>query len=1019
MTFLSRSHASWLVLAAAAVSAGLTGCQVITSTGPSPDETSPTDFISGNPNGPGGRDANEGADGASSGTGTGGGAVPDDAGGGDGEAERAITEADIIQVKDGKLYALSQYSGLSIIDISRRDRLRLVGRHQASGIPFEMYLRDGVVYAMFSSWEQYILDDSTGGYTSVQTSRIEALDVSDPANIQPIGSFDLPGNISDSRIVGDVLYAVTFEDGYCWGCSSSPNTTITSLSVGDPADMDVVDQLTYGDETPTGYAWRRSVSVTADRMYVAGIEWDGTAEGHSTIQIIDISDPGGALVEGASVEATGQIESRWQMDEHEGVLRVISQPGLWWNNRARPGIQTFSVASSEEITPLGYTELTLPRPETLRSVRFDGDRAYAITAEQTDPLFTIDLSDPEHPAQVGELEMPGWVYHMEPRGNRLLALGFDNASTAGALHVSLFDVSDLSHPTMLERVHFGGSWGSFAEDQDRIHKAFTILDDLGTILVPYSGWNFSDQDGCGSYESGIQLIDFTTDTLTKRGSAPARGQARRAFVHDDRLFAVSDEEVGTFNIDDRDAPVEVADLALATIVNSAVVTGDLAVRLSADWWTSSAQIEVVPASDPGRAEPLGKLDLADLSTGSENSCYGSSIAGARIFAHGQYAYLLWYSSSADSANRTLQTELAVIDLRNPEAPRIASQRVLPFLGDMSSYLGSHSNVVQAGDSVVQAGSTLVVRNASGGYYYYEEGGGAGAPPPFEEASLEIIDLSNPSSPVHRSVALPESAGYTGLQIDGTTVLTSHWVPLPDDPSRARFYIDRIDVADASSPVVRAPVNVPGSLLAFDRASGRALTMDYHTVEFEAADYRACHGTFGRAGFSPHNQETWWEGPGLCRGTSHTLKLVDVGAETARLRDESPLDDNLAISQVFVGDDRVFMHTYVNYSTADDGGSSDRSGVLVASGLEAGSIETATRLSAELGFGGPLLADGKRLLLSSYSPPSIAVLDAADLDELTYETKGELSSYPTRVTVSGDRALCPLGHYGLEVVDIGD
>ncbi|WP_437753314.1 beta-propeller domain-containing protein [Sorangium sp. So ce1389] len=1015
MTFLSRSHASWLVLAAAAVSAGLTGCQVNTSTGPSPDETTPTDFISGNPNGPGGRDANEGADGASAGTGAGGGAAGDADGGGDGEAERAITEADIIQVKDGKLYALSQYSGLSIIDISRRDRLRLVGRHEASGIPFEMYLRDGVVYAMFSAWEQYILDDATGGYTSVQTSRIEALDVSDPANIQPIGSFDLPGSISDSRIVGDVLYAVTFENGYCWGCSSSPNTTVTSLSVGDPADIDVVDQLTYGDEDPYGYGWRRSVSVTADRMYVAGIEWDGTDEGHSTIQIIDISDPGGALVEGASVEATGQIESRWQMDEHEGVLRVISQPGLWWNNDAKPGVQTFSVASSEEITPLGYTELTLPRPETLRSVRFDGDRAYAITAEQTDPLFTIDLSDPEHPAQLGELEMPGWVYHMEPRGNRLLALGFDNASTEGALHVSLFDVSDLSNPTMLERVHFGGAWGSFAEDQDRIHKAFTILDDLGTILVPYSGWNYSDDpDGCGSYASGIQLIDFTTDTLTKRGSAPARGQARRAFVHDDRLFAVSDEEVGTFNIDDRDAPVEVADLTLATIVNNAVVTGDLVVRLSADWWTSGAQIEVVPAADPSRAEPLGKLDLAELSTGSENGCYGSGLAGARIFAHGQHAYLLWASYSADW---TSQTQLAVIDLRNPEAPRVASQRVLPFRGDGLSYLGYYGNVVQAGDSVVQAGSTLVIRNVSSGYYYYDEGGGAGAPPP-SEASLEIIDLSNPSSPAHRSVALPEGAGYTGLQIDGTTVLTSHWVPLPDDPSRARFYIDRIDVADPSSPVVRAPVNVPGSLLAFDRASGRALTMDYQTVEFEAADYVACYGTFGRAEFLPHNQETW-EGPGLCRATSHTLKLVDVGAETARLRDESPLDDNRSISQVFVGDDRVFMYTYGNYYYADDGSTSDRSGILVASGLEAGSIETATRPSAELGFGGPLLADGKRLLISSYSPPSIAVLDAADLDELTYETKGELSSYTYQVTVSGDRALCSLGHHGLEIVDLGD
>ncbi|WP_437574975.1 beta-propeller domain-containing protein [Sorangium sp. So ce887] len=1009
MTFLSRTYAGWLVLVAAAASAGLAGCSKGGATGPSPEDA-PTDFISGNPSG---SDDREGEDGgsvvAAGSTGSGDSAgAPDE--GADDDPERAITEADIIQVKDGKLYALSQYAGLSVIDISRRDRLSLLGRYRASGMPFEMYLRDGIVYAMFSSWTQYLYDADTGEYTYEESSRIEALDVSDPSDIRLIGSFDLPGTLSDSRIVGDVLYAVTFENNSCWGCGSSPNTTVTSLAVGDPAEISVVDKLSYKDDDPYGYGWRRSVSVTQDRMYVAGIEWNGSDdEGHSTIQVIDISDPGGDLVEGTSVEAVGQIQSRWQMDEHEGVLRVVSQPGTWWNNAALPGVQTFTVASSQELTPLGYTELTLPRPESLRSVRFDGDRAYAITAEQTDPLFTIDLSDPEHPAQLGELEMPGWVYHMEPRGDRLLALGFDNASDEGSLHVSLFDVSDLTTPTMLERIHFGGSWGNFAEDQDRIHKAFTILDDLGTILVPYSGFEVNDDKGCGSYQSGIQLIDFTTDTLTKRGSAPARGQARRAFVHDERLFAVSDQEVGTFNIDDRGAPVEVTDLSLATIVSNAVATGDLVVRMSADWWTSGPQLEVVSAADPARTEPIGKLDLAALTSASDVECYGSGIADARLFAHGQYATLLW-PSYADWT----KTHLAVIDLRDPESPRIASQRELPFSSRALYWYGYSVAVIPTGDSVVQAGSTLVIRNASEEYYYYDENG-AQQPAP-AETTLEVLDLSNPSNPVHRSVALPSGAGYTGLQIDGTTVLTSHWVPLPEDPFRARFYLDRIDVSDPSSPAVLTPVNVPGSLLAFDGTNRRALTIDYEMVEFEVPNYQACYSEFAQnTGFQPIDQENW-EGPGICRGMRRALKLLDVGSETARLRDESPIDDDTGIWQVLVGDDRVFMYTYVNYAVPN--GESPY-GITVASGLEEGSIELVTKPIPELSNASPVLADGTRLLVSGYSPPSLAVLDASDLDELTYETKAELSSYVYRVTLDGDRALCSLGHHGLEVVDLGN
>src|SRR5262245_12659201 len=169
-----------------------------------------------------------------------------------------------------------------------------------------MYLRGGVVYAMFSDWGQSIYDDATKSWSWVQSSRIEALDVTQPAAIHSIGSFDLPGSISDSRIVGDILYAVTFENGYCWGCKGSRNTTVTSLNVIDPATIGVVDQLSFADNDPYSYGWRRSVSVTQERMYVSGIEWDGMSQGHSTIDVVDISDPTGVLVKGASVQAVGE-----------------------------------------------------------------------------------------------------------------------------------------------------------------------------------------------------------------------------------------------------------------------------------------------------------------------------------------------------------------------------------------------------------------------------------------------------------------------------------------------------------------------------------------------------------------------------------------------------------------------------------------------------------------------------------------------------------------------------------------
>lgn len=113
-----------------------------------------------------------------------------------------------------------------------------------------------------------------------------------------------------------------------------------------------------------------------------------------------------------------------------------------------------------------------------------GPRAYAITYNQTDPLFVLDLSDPAYPEQRGELHMPGFMFHLEPHGDRLLGLGVDRNDAQGSLNVSLFDVSDPDDPIMLKRVAFatpriGEDYqilnSELSEDQDRIQKAFRVL----------------------------------------------------------------------------------------------------------------------------------------------------------------------------------------------------------------------------------------------------------------------------------------------------------------------------------------------------------------------------------------------------------------------------------------------------------------------------------------------------------------------------------------------------------------
>ncbi|MDB4992944.1 MAG: hypothetical protein JWM74_376, partial [Myxococcaceae bacterium] len=242
-----------------------------------------------------------------------------------------------------------------------------------------------------------------------------------------------------------------------------------------------------------------------------------------------------------------------------------------------PQVETFRIDSTSSFVPLGQTTLKLPMQEGLRTVRFDTDRAYAITYNQTDPLFTIDLRDPSKPQQMGELEMPGFMFHLEPRGDRLLGLGVDRTVAKGSLNVSLFDVSDLSHPRMLQRIPFGApSVGEdyailnyeLPEDQDRVQKALRIFDD-GLIAMPFTSAALSYSgagDACDSVKSGVQLIQWENDTLTKGALLPVRGNPRRAFRRDSEMIAVSDSNVTSFSLARLDRAQQTADLTIGTCV---------------------------------------------------------------------------------------------------------------------------------------------------------------------------------------------------------------------------------------------------------------------------------------------------------------------------------------------------------------------------------------------------------------------------------------------------------------------
>src|SRR5690606_21163805 len=139
---------------------------------------------------------------------------------------------------------------------------------------------------------------------------------------------------------------------------------------------------------------------------------------------VDISDPSGAITPRGSVLIAGQVADRFKMDAFEGHLRVVSR--TWNGGQSEVLVSTVALDTPDALSVLAQTEFETARGDQLFATRFDGDRAYVVTYFVVDPLYVVDLSDPSNPRIEGELEVPGWSTHIEPRGDFLIALGVDD-----------------------------------------------------------------------------------------------------------------------------------------------------------------------------------------------------------------------------------------------------------------------------------------------------------------------------------------------------------------------------------------------------------------------------------------------------------------------------------------------------------------------------------------------------------------------------------------------------------------
>jgi hypothetical protein len=178
----------------------------------------------------------------------------------------------------------------------------------------------------------------------------------------------------------------------------------------------------------------------------------------------------------------GTLLSQWALSEHEGVLRVASTVGDPWSAASSESSVTTLELRDGELVEVGRVDGLGPT-ETIRAVRFLGDVGYVVTFRQTDPLYTVDLTDPAAPAVTGELKIPGYSGYLHPVGEgHLIGVGQDADEEGRTLgvQVSLFDVSDPADPRRTDTVTVPKSESPVEWD----HRSFLHWPATGLTVVP-------------------------------------------------------------------------------------------------------------------------------------------------------------------------------------------------------------------------------------------------------------------------------------------------------------------------------------------------------------------------------------------------------------------------------------------------------------------------------------------------------------------------------------------------------
>jgi len=469
----------------------------------------------------------------------------------------AVDEADIVKTDGKYIYFLSENGyriNICSADDGKTKKLStmILDENQYAK---EMFVFENTLVVISTEEDFYTTDDRY-----VPKTVVNIYDISDKNKPKELDSYSQSGYYTSARMLGSCIYLVTDYSNYyyvknCFPCATDASgafetvdyKSICAIEESDSGSYTVIGAMDVSKGSRS--AKTRAVLGTAgeiycneNNLYVTGCNYNyatRTSEIITTIVKYSLDKTDIKLT--AAGKVRGNVNDQFSMDEKDGFLRVATT-AVTQSNKDINLLYVLDDKLSEVGRVKGFA-----RNEHIEAVRYIGDMAYVITYERTDPLFIINLSDPENPEILGEVKISGFSTMLVPIDEKnLLGIGYSTeenefGEATNGLKLALFDIGNPAEPKVLDEKEFEEAESPVQYN----HKALVQNREEGYFVIPVNYWyDIIDEESESENANGALVFSVKNGKIkiNKKHISPSLYRSDRCVFIENYIYVIDTME---------------------------------------------------------------------------------------------------------------------------------------------------------------------------------------------------------------------------------------------------------------------------------------------------------------------------------------------------------------------------------------------------------------------------------------------------------------------------------------------